>query len=155
MDGSEDVSSLPHRFTNSDKWIKRNEMHEYTLPSRYNPEWILEELNCDNMVIHYEGFENIRRLNNLKKFSLQNVKTLDDWSLDRLAGNDFAQLEILNISGTNVTANGLIALQKLPSLRLLIVDNPKRSIAFELTLLAMQDTMPNLVVRDSVTDEEI
>lgn len=106
------------------------------------------------MTIYYEGFENIRRLAQLKNFSLQNVKTLDDWSMDRLAGNDFPRLETLDITGTNVTANGLIALHKLPSLKLLIVDNPKRSIAFELTLLGLQASMPNLVVRDSITGEE-
>lgn len=106
------------------------------------------------MTIYYEGFENIRRLHKLKKFSLQNVKTLDDWCMDRLCGNELTALRELDITGTNVTANGLVALTKMPSLKLLIVDNPKRSVEFELTLLGLQDSMPEMVVRDSVTGEE-
>lgn len=142
------------RFTKDQDFIKRNDKLEYNLPDRYHPAWLVEELICDEMDIYYEGFENIRRLHHLKKFSLQNVKTLDDWCMDRLCGNEFTKLEILNISGTSITANGLVALTKLTSLRLLIIDNPKRSLIFELTLLALQDTMPNLTIRDSVTGED-
>lgn len=148
-------SHLNFRFAKTDDWVKRDpETHEYELPSKYDPAYLVEELNCDNMTIYYEGFENIRRLAHLKKFSLQNVMSLDDWSMDRLAGNELPKLEVLDISGTKVTANGLIALHKLPSLRLLIIDNPKRSVEFELTLLGIQDSMPQLVVRDSITGEE-
>lgn len=126
---------------------------EYPLPARYDPSYLVEELICDNMDIYYEGFENIRRLHSLKRMSMQNVKTLDDWCMDRLCGNEFNSLEVLNVSGTSITANGLVALTKLPSLRLLIVDNPKRSTAFELTLLDLQVSMPDLIIRDSVTGE--
>jgi len=141
------------KFTKSPAYVRRDVNMEYPLPDRYDPTYLVEELICDNMDIYYEGFENIRRLHSLKRISLQNVKTMDDWCMDRLCGNEFNNLEVLNVSGTSISANGLVALTKLPSLRLLVVDNPKRSTVFELTLLALQDTMPDLVVRDSVTGE--
>lgn len=100
------------------------------------------------MNLHYEGLENLRRLNHLRFLSMQGVKELDDWGLDRLGGNELNRLEVLDISGTKVTANGICALLKFPWLRLLILSDSTRSVEFELSLVMLQDLKPDLEVRD-------
>lgn len=137
------------RFTKSPNWVKRDEDHEYDLPSRFDPEWVIDAINCEGMELFYEGLQNIRRLYELKSFSLKNVKQFDDWCLDRLAGNQFDKLEELDISGTNITANGLVAIPKIRSLKVLILSDIKRSTTFELSLLMLEDIMPGLEVREA------
>lgn len=129
--------------------MKMDENDEYDLPSRFNPNWIISDIKCDGMALYYEGLENIRRLYQLKTFSLKNVKTFDDWCMDRLAGNQLDSLEVLDISGTNITTNGLVALPKIQSLKVLIISDIKRSPAFELSLHMLQDIMPDLEIRET------
>lgn len=100
------------------------------------------------MELCYEGLENIRRLRELTFFSLRNIKEFDDWALDRVCGSEFEKLEVLDVSGTNITANGLVAVLKLPSLRMLFLDNVKRSTEFEYTVCLLQEEMPRLECRD-------
>lgn len=104
------------------------------------------------MDLYYEGLQNIRRLHSLKSISLRNVKQFDDWCLDRLCGNQFENLETLDITNTNITANGLVAITKLRPLKLLILNDLKRSQTFELSLLMLQENLPNLVIRESDPD---
>lgn len=94
------------------------------------------------MELFYEGLENIRRLMHLRFMSFHNVRTLDDWSLDRISGSDFPALQVLDVSGTAVTERGLTALYRLPTLRMLIVDDPKVSLSYELTCAMLADLMP-------------
>lgn len=75
------------------------------------------------------------------------MKQFDDWCLDRLAGSQFDNLEVLDISGTNITTNGLVAVPKIHSLKVLIISDAERSPAFALSLFMLQDLMPNLEVR--------
>lgn len=131
-----------------------NEDDEYELPSRFDPDWLIDGIKCDGMELYFEGLGNIRRLYKLKTFSLKNVKQFDDWCLDRLAGSQFDNLEVLDLSGTNITANGLVAVPKIPSLKVLILSDIKRSITFELSLLMLQDLMPNLEIREAVNSNE-
>lgn len=134
-------------FTISSEWVTKD---QYTdLPNKYHPDWMVDAILCDDMNLYYEGLANVRRLNYLKYISFRNVKRFDNWSMDRFCGNEFDSLEIMDITGTSVTSNGLSAIFKLPSLRLLVVDDRKRSPEFELTILEMEITRPSLRIVDS------
>lgn len=106
------------------------------------------------MELYYEGLENIRRLKQLKFLSFRNVKTFDDWCLDRVSGSQFERLEILDISGTPTTELGLTALYRIPTLKMLIVDDPKKSTSYELTCLQLEEVIPDLKIcsQDKVHD---
>lgn len=119
---------------------------DFDFPNVYDKAFELEEILCDNMELYYEGLENIRRLKSLKRLSFRNVKTFDDWCLDRLSGSDFPALEILDLSGTSITERGLSALYRLPSLKVLIVDDPKKSNSFELHCIMLEEVIPLLKV---------
>lgn len=129
--------------------MQRDDDDKYELPSRVDPNWIIDAIDCNGMELYFEGLENIRRLYELKSFVLKDVKTFDDWCLDRLGGNQFEKLELLDISGTSITAHGLMAVLKIPSLKVLILSDVKRSPIFELTLIELEDLMPGLEVRES------
>lgn len=131
-----------------------NESGEYDLPGHFNADYQVEAIRCDDMELYYEGLENIRRLNHLKFLSFRNVKTFDDWCLDRVAGSQFESLEVMDISGTKATENGLWALCRIPTLKMLIVDDPKKTPTYELTCLMLEDVIPDLKVcgQDKVHD---
>lgn len=101
------------------------------------------------MELCYEGLENIRRLNQLIYFSLRNVKLFDDWCMDRLCGNDFRKIEILDVSGTSITANALFAVPKLRSLKAIVLDKTNRSIEFQLASALLEEVMPHLKILNS------
>jgi hypothetical protein len=127
--------------------IEEEMPHEIPLPKNFDPNYEIEAIKCDNMTLYYEGLENLRRLKKLKFFSLRNVKLFDDWGMDRISGSEFDVLETLDISGTSVTANGLQALYRMPSLRKLIADEkPEENIAWYLTVAMLQDINPNLEI---------
>lgn len=127
-------------------WVKKNEFDEYELPSKYDSRYIIEAMKCDDMELYYEGLENIRRLKQLKFLSFRNVKQFDDWCLDRVSGSQFESIEILDISGTKITENGLSALYRMPTLKMLIVDDPKKNKTFEFTCILLEDIIPNIKV---------
>lgn len=129
--------------------MKKNEDDEYNLPRTYDPEWLVMAIKADNMELYFEGLENVRRLNHLRYFSLRNVKQFDDWCMDRLCGNQFDNIEILDVSGTNITANALYAVPKLRSLRALVMDTKDRSIEFQLACSLLEEVMPQLRILDS------
>ncbi|XP_055320047.1 distal membrane-arm assembly complex protein 2 [Sitodiplosis mosellana] len=137
------------RFTRSNKWIIKNKYDEYDLPRQYDPEYLIDAIKCDNMDLMYEGLENVRRLHHLKYFSLRNVKYFDDWCMDRLCGNQFDKIEILDVSGTSITANALYAVPKLRSLKAIVLDTVNRSIEFQLACSLLEEVMPNLRILSS------
>lgn len=147
------ISSKSHfncnRFTRSKNWVKKDKHGEYDLPRQYDPEYLIDAIKCDNMELLYEGLENIRRLQQLKYFSLRNVKYFDDWCMDRLCGNQFDRIEILDVSGTSITANALYAVPKLRSLKAIVLDMTNRSIEFQLACSLLEEVMPNLRILNS------
>lgn len=110
---------------------------------------MLLAIKADNMELYFEGLENVRRLDHLRYFSLRNVKQFDDWSMDRLCGNEFNNIEILDVSGTSVTANALFAVPKLRSLKALVMDTKDRSLEFQLACSLLEEVMPQLRILDS------
>lgn len=116
------------------------------MPDRFDASWTLNAIRCDDMELFYEGLENVRRLDHLKFLSFRNVKTFDDWCLDRVSGSEFTALEILDISGTQVTERGLCALYRMPSLRMLIVDDPQLNKTYELTCAMLEELVPEIKI---------
>ncbi|XP_058464607.1 distal membrane-arm assembly complex protein 2 [Malaya genurostris] len=135
------------RFRGQTDWVKMNEKDEYDLPKVYVPNMVLEEIKCDGIDLFYEGMENIRRLRYLKHLSFKNVTKFDDWYLDRLSGSDFPSLEVLNLTGTAVTNRGLNCLYRLPSLKLLLVDDPEKDIMWKMSVVLLEEWNPLLVVK--------
>lgn len=138
-----------HRFTRSTEWIKKNKHDEYNLPRLYDPDYLVDAIKCDNMELCFEGLENVRRLSHLKYFSLRNCEMFDDWCMDRLCGNQFEKIEILDVSGTKITANALIAVPKLRSLKAIVLDLTDRSIEFQLACSLLEEVMPDLKILNS------
>lgn len=101
------------------------------------------------MELYYEGLENIRRLQHLKFLSFHNVQTFDDWCLDRISSADFPSLEVLDLSKTKITERGLVALYRLNTLKLLIVDDPQKSLDFEFTCAQLEELYPNLKIQSA------
>lgn len=139
------------KFLNSNTWTKQDENDEYTLPGFHDPSYKIVAMKCDNMNLYYEGLENIRRLHNLKFLSFHNVKTFDDWCLDRVSGSEFTSLEVLDLSGTSITERGLNALYRIPSLKLLIVDDLERNIGMKLICAVIEESYPNIKIVEGNT----
>ncbi|XP_061402581.1 distal membrane-arm assembly complex protein 2 [Musca vetustissima] len=134
------------KFVNAQHWTKADEDKNFKLPNKYDVNFKLEAIRCDNMRLYYEGLENIRWLQHLKFASFHNVLSFDDWCLDRFSGSQCANLEVLDISGTQCTARGLSCLYRLRNLKLLIVNDPQESLEYELTCSMLEETLPKLKI---------
>ncbi|KAH8256126.1 hypothetical protein KR026_008709 [Drosophila bipectinata] len=134
------------KFHNDSRWHRATEEGEFNLPNKFDARFKVEALRCDNMTLYYEGLENIRSLGSLKFLSFHNVKTFDDWCLDRISGGGYPNLEVLDLSGTDITINGLSCLYRLPHLKLLILDDPKATLEMELASAMLEEAIPNLKI---------
>ncbi|XP_058119422.1 distal membrane-arm assembly complex protein 2 [Anopheles ziemanni] len=137
------------RFRGDTQWIKMDDDDQYDLPRHHVPGMVLEEVRCDGMQLFYEGMENIQKLLRLKHLSFENVSLFDDWYLDRISGNTLPSLEKLNLRGTAITHRGLNCLYRLPSLKLLLVDDPEKDIHWKLTVAMLEEWNPSLRVASS------
>lgn len=142
------------KFTGRQEWTKMDKDGNYRIPDRYVPDLFLEAIDCEGVEIFYEGLENLRRLKKLRFLSFKDVKYFDDWSLDRVSGSEFEALEVLNLSGTDVTYRGFGALYRIPSLKKLIVDDPFRDTSWALTLAMLQEIIPDLEIVDGKSAEK-
>lgn len=143
------------KFTNGPEWIKADEYGDFDLPKSFDSSYRVEALKCDNMTLYYEGMENLQSLEYLKYISFYNVQLFDDWHLDRLSGMRYPQLEILDITKTNTTYRGLSCLYRLNTLKFLIVDNPKESLAYELSCAMLQEFLPHLEIASSAEKPDL
>ena len=136
------------KFVNEDRWIKSESYN--SLPDRYVQTMHLEAIDCEGMELYYEGLENLRRLKHLKFASFKNIKKFDDWCVDRISGGEFESLEVLDISGTQVTEKGLQALYRIPSLKKLILDDPNRNTQWQLVIAMLQEIIPELEIVEAL-----
>ncbi|EDW79072.1 uncharacterized protein Dwil_GK12325 [Drosophila willistoni] len=143
------------KFTEGRRWHRATEDGEFSLPNKFSPDYKVEALRCDNMILYFEGLENLRCLDHLKFLSFHNVSTFDDFCLDRVSGSEYPRLEVLDLSGTRVTAEGLSCLYRLPSLKLLILNDPKENLEMELATAMLEVALaPLKIVASNVIHQE-
>ena len=133
------------KFTNQNDWIDNSNTIEIAnFPKEYQPDFVLEGLDLRGYPLEYENFYVISHLHYLKWLILRGCTTINDWSIDKIAG-EYPTLEYLDISECkNVTERGLEALYKMPNLKQLFVTDFYNSAAFELTCLMLEDVNPHL-----------
>lgn len=134
------------RFEGEPQWHQIDKEGNYTLPDRYVHGLFLEAIDCEGVKLYYEGLENIHRLRNLRWCSFKNMTTFDDWCLDRMSGSEMDSLEVLDLSGTNVSSRGLQALYRIPTLKKLILTDPYRDMEWKLTVAMLQEIMTDLEI---------
>ncbi|XP_060823872.1 distal membrane-arm assembly complex protein 2 [Bombus pascuorum] len=133
------------RFKNHDEWIDKTKKSELSkFPNEYDENFILEEIDFNGYPIPYEHLDFIFNLFDLRTLSFRGCRTINDWSLDKLAA-EFPNLEHLDVSECeNVTERGLEALYRMPNLKKLTVTNFYGTAAFDLTCLLLEDVNPYL-----------
>jgi hypothetical protein len=125
------------------------------VPNRYDPNYLIEALDCEGVELYFEGLENVRRLKELKCLSFRGIKTFDDWCLDRVSGAGFDKLEVLDVSDTEITHLGLQSLYRLTSLRKLMLTDPDRSPEWQLTIAMLCEVLPDLEIVESTRFRKI
>lgn len=84
------------KFLGQGEWIKLNkDDDQVNLPDKYQHGMFLEAADCEGVKLYYEGLENLRRLYELRFLSFKNIKSFDDWCLDRVSGSEFGKLSLL------------------------------------------------------------
>lgn len=87
------------KFVGQDEWIKMNKDEDrVNLPDKYQHGMFLEAADCEGVKLYYEGLENLRRLYELRFLSFKNIKSFDDWCLDRVSGSEFGKLSLVSIN---------------------------------------------------------
>lgn len=144
------------KFFNEDKWIKANKYNEYNLPRFYEEEKVLEAIDCTDMKLVYEGFENLRDLKRVEWLSLNGCEKIDDWCMDRICGifnHSLIYLDLRNCP--KITYRGLGALYKMRKLKTLYLDDFFRSTTYEMTCLLLQEANPQLNIKSDPVVFEI
>ncbi|KAF2900179.1 hypothetical protein ILUMI_06011 [Ignelater luminosus] len=136
------------KFFGEDRWIKKNEYNQYSLPKHYQADKVLQAIDCSRMNLYYEGLVNLRNLHQLEWFSINGCQHMDDWCMDRISNIFSESLLYLDVRDCpKITERGIGALYKMKKLKILYVDDILCSSAFELTCLMLQDINPDLDIR--------
>merc|ERR1712038_1879987 len=138
------------KFVGDDHWVKvSKDDKKIPLPNKRDLRFKLEAMDASGTNLMYEGFDNFTSLKWLKHLDLSNCEFIDDWCLDRLQQNKFT-LRSLNLSGcNNITERGLAALHKI-NLDRLVIRNMRSLSDPELTVMLLEDMMPNTRVISDV-----
>uniref|UniRef100_A0A336M527 CSON003903 protein n=1 Tax=Culicoides sonorensis TaxID=179676 RepID=A0A336M527_CULSO len=140
------------KFVGKPEWATQKNLAEY--PNRYDPDYIVEEVEYDDLPLHYSGVENIRDLLQCKRISLKNSPYFDDWCLDRLSGNNFPVLETLDLRGTKgITFNSMTCIYRLTGLKKLYLSRDD-SVQWRLSIAMLEEMNPNLTVISEVLPPE-
>jgi len=137
------------RFRGQEKWIELDkETEESSLPKFFDESFAAEALDCSQMTLTHQGLLNMKALNNLQWLSLENCPHIDDWCLDRVAGQYYSSLEYLNIRNcSKVTERGISSLSKMNKLKVLEIGGHETTQNLELVCLMLEDVLPNLTVK--------
>ncbi|XP_044766584.1 distal membrane-arm assembly complex protein 2 [Coccinella septempunctata] len=136
------------KFHGDDKWIKADEYKNYNLPEYYVRNKYIEAIDCSDTDIYYEGLQNFRDVKHLKWLSLNDCQDIDDWCIDTICAAHYKTLVYLDLRNCrNITERGLTALWKMKKLKLLFLDDVIRSTEFEMTVLLLQEQLPQLEIR--------
>ncbi|GIX76632.1 distal membrane-arm assembly complex protein 2 [Caerostris extrusa] len=113
------------KLKGNEEWLTIDDLKSGKIPPTYVPGFCVEEIDASNIVLCYEGFENLCHLSGLKKLILRDCPFVDDWCLNR--SYIFQDtLEYLDISGCqNVSERGICTLYVLKKLKTLVIhDTP-------------------------------
>ncbi len=88
-------------------------------------------------------------MDNLKWLSLDGCPYVDDWFLDRIAGEFSHSLEYLSIKDCkDVSERGISSLAKIKNLKTLVLGGQyPKSIHLELVCLMLEEALPQLTIR--------
>lgn len=135
------------RFRGQDnfiKWENKREEYNINLPGTYDPKFFVEAIDASDIILYYQGLENLKNLYKLKWLRLRNNPVLNNWYLDYI-GYAVPNLEYLDISNCpQVTAAGISGLQKLTQLKELVINSNNNEI--QMACFNLEDVIPGLFV---------
>lgn len=136
------------KFKGNDEWIdKDTDPKTFQLPTQFDPNYVLTEIDASGVLLHYEALENFVNLLKVKKVIFSRSPLFDDWYIDKISAR-IPNLQYLDISECpRVTERGLEALYKTSSLKTLIITNYAKTAAFELTCMMLEDCVKGLTVK--------
>ncbi|XP_044016575.1 distal membrane-arm assembly complex protein 2 [Aphidius gifuensis] len=125
------------------------------LPSTYDPLWLVEEVDASGIPLYYDALDNFKDLNRLKIVSFSGNPNFDDWCLERILAI-CPNIHHLDVSDCEkVTERGLEGLYRNLNLKNLIITDHKHTASFELTVLLLEDSRPdlNITVKKPTVDK--
>lgn len=137
------------KFCGQEEWIQLDEKtNDSSLPKFYDESFKIKALDCSQMTLTHQGLLNMSNLNHLQSLNLENCPRIDDWCLDRVAGQYFSSLEHLNIKNcSKITEKGISCLSKMSKLKVLEIGGHESAQNLELVCLMLEDVLPNLAIK--------
>lgn len=133
------------KFIGDNKWIQKDSEENYELPDKYDPEILIEAIDCSDCNIIYEGLYNFKQLQAVRWLSLKNNQILDNWGVDWICAEFTRTLMYLDISDCPLlTVDCLASIYKLERLKTLVVSAESKE--WELSCLLLQDFKPSLKI---------
>ena len=143
------------RFEGQTNWIAKDKNANYDLPELFDGAYRLQDIDCSNMEIYFEGLLNLTGLKHLKTISFRNCKTIDDWSMNRISSIFVHHLQAIDLRGcTNVTYRGLGTLFKCRDLRYVSITNREESDEFQLVCLILEELNPYLEIHSEIHQQK-
>ncbi|KAJ8683026.1 hypothetical protein QAD02_018818 [Eretmocerus hayati] len=136
------------RFKGIDKWVTLNEDKKTVdMPYKFDPRFVVEAVDASDVLLYYEGLSNFLGLPRVTWASFARSKFFDDWFLDKIS-TLFPFVDYLDISeNPKLTERGLEALYRAVNLRTLVITNYRKTAAFELTCMMLEDAIPGLEIK--------
>ncbi|XP_040577101.1 distal membrane-arm assembly complex protein 2 [Lepeophtheirus salmonis] len=138
------------KFKDNDTWIEVNSQKKINspLPATYEPGYYLEGIEASRSLLIYEGLQNLRNLQFLKHFDVSYCEMVDEWFIDRIAGEYRDSLEYLDISGCyRLDWNGIEPLARFKKLKVLVLRDLDHIKDLKLLCLLLLELNPDLDIR--------
>lgn len=134
------------KFIEYSEWFGHN-CPKKELPFTYMPGFHIQCINANNIHLLREGLKNLENLSYLKSISFKGSPFFDDWCLDWLTKEYYAQLEELDISECKkITHRGLSCFYRFECLKKLTMKNMVESPELKVSCLMLLDLMPDLEI---------
>lgn len=138
------------KWEGSNEWIDENHTYHTPLPTQRVQNLFIEAIDASGTSMMYETFETMLYLKKLKYLDISSCQYINEWCLDRLVHFQHT-LQYLNVSNcASVKENGLGMLHKIPSLKRLVVCGMTGLKQPELTLLALEEMLPNCLISTDI-----
>jgi len=117
------------------------------LPTKYDPRYRVEAIDCTGVSLHYEGLANFENLQYVKWLSLRDSPHVDDWCMDKIARMFNETLEFIDLSGCKkVTDKGIGTFHRCKNLKAIIVEDMKQLPDLEIVCAMLEDLNPNVQI---------